>query len=49
MMRETHRLARRGRVGLGAAYVVRLGDRLIHLPAAFAALRRARRLLRDGA
>jgi hypothetical protein len=49
LMHEQHPLARRGRTGLAAAYVVRLGDRLLHLPRASVALRRARRLLRNGA
>jgi hypothetical protein len=39
-LREVSPLARRGRLGLAAAYAVRLADRAIRLPAALAALRR---------
>jgi hypothetical protein len=48
LMRETHRIAGRGSAGLALAYAARLGDRLVHLPRAVVALRRARRLLREG-
>jgi hypothetical protein len=42
-MRQRSRLARRGLVGLGAAYVVRLLGALRRLPTALAGLRRTRR------
>jgi hypothetical protein len=47
MMRTMQPLARRGPLGLAAAYATRLADRLVRLPRGYLALRRARRLLRD--